>query len=63
MEYEGDRDAVARHMAAQPGVQEVERRLRPYLNSPRDTDTVEGLVHAFHRSLLCCVTQLRVPRG
>ncbi|MEV6564465.1 SchA/CurD-like domain-containing protein [Streptomyces kronopolitis] len=62
IEYEGDLDAVARHMAAQPGVQEVERRLKPYLNSPRDTDTVDGFVHTFRRSLLRCVTQLGTPR-
>ncbi|MFC5723803.1 SchA/CurD-like domain-containing protein [Streptomyces gamaensis] len=62
IEYEGDLDAVARHMAAQPGVQEVERRLKPYLNSPRDTDTVEGFVRTFRAGLLRCVSQIGVPR-
>ncbi|WP_433858751.1 SchA/CurD-like domain-containing protein [Streptomyces kronopolitis] len=63
IEYEGDLDAVARHMAAQPGVQEVERRLKPYLNSPRDTDSIDGFVRAFRQSLLRCVTQIGVPHG
>jgi len=62
IDYEGDHDAVARHMAAQPGVQEVERKLKPYLNAPRDTGTVEGFVRTFKSSMLRCVTQLAVPR-
>ncbi|MGX1852382.1 SchA/CurD [Streptomyces sp. NBC_01456] len=62
IEYEGDLEAVARHMAGQPGVQEVERRLKPYLNTPRDTDTVEGFVRTFRQSLLRCVSQIGVPR-
>ena len=62
IEYEGDLDAVARHMAAQPGVQEVERKLKPYLNAPRDTGTVEGFVSTFKSSMLRCITQLSVPR-
>nr|CAM34354.1 LlpT protein [Streptomyces tendae] len=63
IEYEGDIDAVARHMAVQPGVREVERRLKPYLRTPRETDTVEGFVRTFKGSLLRCVTQIAVPRG
>lgn len=62
VEYEGDIDAVARFMASQPGVQEVERKLRPYLRTPRNTDTVEGFVQTFKSSMLRCVTQLSVPR-
>jgi hypothetical protein len=62
IEYEGDLDAVARFMAERPGVREVERRLKPYLNSPRDTDTVEGFIRTFRGSLLRCVTELSVPR-
>jgi hypothetical protein len=60
IEYEGDLTAVARHMAAQPGVQEVERRLKPYLAAPRDTGTVEGFVRTFESSLLRCLTQMSV---
>lgn len=62
IEYEGDLDAVARHMAAQPGVQEAERKIKPYLTRPRDTDTVEGFVATFKRSMLRCISQLAVPR-
>ncbi|HET8661632.1 MAG TPA: SchA/CurD-like domain-containing protein [Micromonosporaceae bacterium] len=63
IEYEGDIDAVARFMASQPGVQEVERKLKPYLRTPRNTDTVEGFVQTFKSSMLRCVTQLSVPRA
>jgi hypothetical protein len=62
IEYEGDLDAVARHMAVQPGVQEVERKLLPFLRSPRDTGTVEGFARTFRQSMLRSVTQLAVPR-
>ena len=62
IEYEGDLDAVARFMASQPGVQEVERKLAPYLNKPRDTGTVDGFVATFKSSLLRSVSQLSGPR-
>jgi hypothetical protein len=62
IEYEGDLDAVIRFMAAQPGVAEVERKLVPYLNKPRDTGTVEGFMKTFHASQLRCITQFAVPR-
>ncbi|MFM9368681.1 SchA/CurD-like domain-containing protein [Streptomyces sp. Da 82-17] len=60
IEYTGDLEAVARHMAAQPGVREVEAKLKPYLSRPRDTDTVEGFVATFKRSLLTTVAQISV---
>ncbi len=62
VEYEGDLDAVAEFMAVQPGVQEVERKLKPYLNAPRDTSTVEGFKQIFKASMLRRVTHLSVPR-
>lgn len=62
VEYEGDIEAVARFMAVQPGIQDVERRLKPFLAAPRDTDTVEGFVATFLGSRLRCVSQLAVPR-
>ncbi|MEV0092409.1 SchA/CurD-like domain-containing protein [Streptomyces sp. NPDC050738] len=58
IEYTGDLDAVARHMAVQPGVREVEAKLKPYLSKPRDTDTPEGFVATFRRSLLNTVAQI-----
>lgn len=60
IEYTGDLEAVARHMAMQPGVREVEAKLKPYLSRPRDTDTVEGFVATFRRSLLTTVTEISV---
>ncbi|MFH8349822.1 SchA/CurD-like domain-containing protein [Streptomyces sp. NPDC018045] len=67
IEYTGDLDAVARHMADQPGVREVERKLKPYLSRPRDTGTVEGFVATFRRSLLTTVAEIsardREPAG
>jgi SchA/CurD like domain len=62
IEYEGDLDAVARFMASQPGVQEVERKLAPYLRTPRDTGTPDGFVRTFRASLLRSVSQLAEPR-
>ncbi|HEX4221177.1 MAG TPA: SchA/CurD-like domain-containing protein [Pseudonocardiaceae bacterium] len=60
IEYEGDLDAVARHMAHQPGVQEIERKLAPYLRKPRDTSTVEGFLKTFNSALLTPISQLSV---
>jgi hypothetical protein len=63
IEYEGDLATVARFMATQPGVREVERKLAPYLSKPRDTGTVDGFVATFERSLLRSVAQMAVPRS
>jgi hypothetical protein len=41
-------------------VQEIERKLAPYLTKPRDTGTVDGFVATFQRSLLRCISQLSV---
>ncbi|WP_042428667.1 SchA/CurD-like domain-containing protein [Streptacidiphilus anmyonensis] len=60
IEYEGDLQEVAWHMATQPGVQEVEAKLKPYLSKPRDTGTPEGFVATFNRSLLPCLTQISI---
>ncbi|WP_433336492.1 SchA/CurD-like domain-containing protein [Spirillospora sp. CA-294931] len=58
IEYQGELEDVARFMAAQPGVREIERKLKPYLASPRDTDTVEGFVATFQKSTMRCISQL-----
>jgi hypothetical protein len=58
IEYDGNLDAVARHMATQSGVREVEERLVPYLAVPRNTATVEGFVATFRGSLMRCISQL-----
>ncbi|SFQ64738.1 SchA/CurD like domain-containing protein [Amycolatopsis arida] len=57
IEYEGDITAVARFMATQPGVQDFERRIVPYLASPRDTGTVDGFVRTFQDSVMRCLAQ------
>jgi SchA/CurD like domain len=49
-------------MATQPGVQEVERKLAPFLGTPRNTGTPEGFVQTFKSSLLRSVSQLAGPR-
>ncbi|AGL16622.1 SchA/CurD-like domain-containing protein [Actinoplanes sp. N902-109] len=58
IEYEGRLSDVARFMAAQPGVREVEQRLKPYLSRPRDTGTVEGFIATFERSTMRCLSLL-----
>ncbi len=55
-------DAVARYMATRPGVQEVERKLKPYLSAPRNTGSTEGFVQTFKDNTLRCITQLSLPR-
>ncbi|HEX6872576.1 MAG TPA: SchA/CurD-like domain-containing protein [Micromonosporaceae bacterium] len=62
IEYEGDLDVILRFMASQPGVREVEQRLVPYLNSPRDTGTPDGFIATFHRNTMRCLSQLSVGR-
>ncbi|MEW9547185.1 SchA/CurD-like domain-containing protein [Nonomuraea sp. NPDC050783] len=61
IQYEGDLNDVARHMAVQAGVREAERRLQPYLAEPRDTETVEGFLRYFRNSTMRCIQQLGVP--
>ncbi|AWZ04410.1 MULTISPECIES: SchA/CurD-like domain-containing protein [unclassified Streptomyces] len=67
IEYTGELDAVARHMATQPGVRDFEAKIKPYLSRPRETDTPEGFVATFQRSLLTTVVQFSsrdgVPAG
>ncbi len=58
IQYDGSLDEIARYIAGQPGVQEVERRLKPYLASPRDTGTTQGFVETFRKSTLRCISQL-----
>ncbi|WP_283133364.1 SchA/CurD-like domain-containing protein [Rhizohabitans arisaemae] len=63
IEYEGDLAEVARYMAVQPGVREVEERLVPYLSAPRDTATVEGFAATFAKNTMRCLSQFFAPRG
>ncbi|GAA3073233.1 SchA/CurD-like domain-containing protein [Streptomyces olivoverticillatus] len=58
--FDGTLDDVARHMAAQEGVKEAERRLAAYLAEPRDTSTVEGFLTYFRNSTMRCLSELSV---
>ncbi len=57
IQYDGDLDNVARHMAAQSGVHEAERAIMPYLRTPRDTETEAGFMAYFKRSTMTCLAQ------
>jgi SchA/CurD like domain len=61
IQYEGRLEDVARHMATQDGVHEIEDRLAPYLEQPRATHTVEGFVEYFNDSTMRCIQQLSMP--
>jgi hypothetical protein len=61
IQYEGSLAAIKRHMAVQPGVREVERRLKPYLAAPRATDTPEGFARTFDAATMRCFAQMSVP--
>ncbi|WP_018681669.1 SchA/CurD-like domain-containing protein [Actinokineospora enzanensis] len=56
--YEGEFAAVARHMARQGGVHQLEERLAPYLAEPRDTSTPDGFRAYFADATMRCISQL-----
>jgi hypothetical protein len=58
--YEGSLADVARHIAVQPGVQELERRLAPYLADVRRTGTPREFAKYFHNATMRCLAQLSV---
>lgn len=57
IQYDGELDDVARHMAAQAGVHEAERAIAPYLRTPRDTQTEAGFMAHFRRSTMTCLAR------
>ena len=57
IQFEGDGSAIARHMAAQPGVHRAEERIAPFLAESRDTRTVDGFRAHFRRSAMRPVQQ------
>ncbi|MFI0787277.1 SchA/CurD-like domain-containing protein [Streptomyces lydicus] len=64
--YEGDFQALARHMAAQRGVHLLEERLQPFLAHPRDTSTAEGFTDYFRAATMRRIAELTVdthPHG
>jgi hypothetical protein len=50
MEVEGDFVAVARHLARQPAVQDLESKLDEYLEVPRDHSSPEAMAKFFQQS-------------
>ena len=52
IEVEGDFAAVARHMARQPAIRELERQLDEHLAVPRDMSTPEGARAFFQSSMM-----------
>ncbi|EMF30182.1 SchA/CurD-like domain-containing protein [Streptomyces pseudogriseolus] len=60
--YEGDFEAIGRHMSQQKGVHILESKLAPYLAEARTTDTTtpEGFAEHFRQSTMRTVAQLTV---
>jgi len=56
--YEGRFEDVARHMAGQAGVHDLEAKLAPFLAEQRDTSTPEAFGRYFRNSTMRCVSQL-----
>jgi len=52
MDVEGDIGVVARHLSAQPAIQETERALNPYLLEPRDLDDPASAGMFFRRAAM-----------
>lgn len=58
--YEGDFEAIGRHMSQQKGVHILESKLAPYLSEERtvDTTTPEGFAEHFRQSTMRSIAQL-----
>lgn len=56
----GTLEDIARHMAGQSGVHEIEEALKPYLSEERDTATPEAFRRYFARSTMRCISQLSI---
>lgn len=50
-----DVEMLARHLRSQPAIQELERKLDPYLEEPRDMSTPEGAQAFFRRAGMECL--------
>lgn len=59
MEFEGDRQAIVRHLQRQPMLRELESKLDEYLETPRDMSTPEGAQKFFRESGMRCVLARR----
>jgi hypothetical protein len=61
IEYEGQIEDVARHMAAQPGVHQSMNRLVPFLRETPASDTADAFIEHFGHSLMRCIQELSLP--
>ncbi|MGP4026297.1 SchA/CurD-like domain-containing protein [Actinomadura sp. 3N407] len=58
--YEGDFIAIARHMARQQGVHNLEEKLAPYLTDRKAASSPEEFQENFRNALMRCVSELSV---
>ncbi|WP_131736986.1 SchA/CurD-like domain-containing protein [Actinomadura roseirufa] len=58
--YEGDFVAIARHMARQSGVHNLEEKLAPFLTHRKPASSPEEFQENFRNALMRCVSQLSV---
>ncbi|MBB1253386.1 SchA/CurD-like domain-containing protein [Streptomyces alkaliterrae] len=56
LEIEGELASAMAHLATQPAVRELERRLDPHLLEPRDMSSREGARSFFQRALMTHLT-------
>jgi hypothetical protein len=59
IEFEGEFRDVARHMGQQQEVQDLERALDGYLETPRDMRTPEGVQKFFREASMQCILARR----
>lgn len=55
MEIEGDLREAAIHLGKQPAIQELERKLDPLIETPRDMSTPEGARQFFMSTMMRCL--------
>jgi hypothetical protein len=59
IEYEGELPYLIRHMAGQSIVRDLEDKLSPYLETPRDTSSSEGFRKFFLANAMECLVARR----
>jgi hypothetical protein len=55
--YQGDFGAIARYLAGQRYVHQIEEAIAPYLAEPRDTSTPEGFAAFFRKASMSVLAQ------
>jgi hypothetical protein len=56
LDIEGDLAKAMRHLSQQPAIQEVEEKLTPFIEIPRDMSTPEGAAAFFMSAMMKRVT-------